>query len=300
MKKYCKRILITVAILFFSCISSQADVIDKMLVRAKEAYGQKDYYTSINLYESVLKQNPKLAEAYNGLGLAHKEIGTDEAEVTWYFKTAVDLDANYAEAQDNLGKAYYGLGHFERAEKHCLKALELKPTLVSAKFSLGWIYLLGKSDPEKAIPYFKEVLGIQQIPYAQFGLGLSYFMKGDRAYALDSITTLRSMGENTLATQLENIIRGRRYVPEAYGRALVNVKPSPVSVKKPSMIVGPGFDQEKKEEPVEEQSSFGGTRLRLRGTVFPITEGKKEGKETQEDKDDKKTNIRFTPTNKSE
>lgn len=193
----------------------------------QESYGAEEYLVvfdqaiqlsqkgeaeeAIKLYEKVIELNPNFAPAYNYLGMAYQSMGLDIVEVAWYFKAAIDIDPSFDHANINLGKAYYNMGHFDLAELYTLKALETNPNSWEAKISLGWIYLFGKSDPEKAIVYFKDVSDGISHPSAFFGLGMAYSMAGDAPRVLGCITTLREMDEDALATQLESIIREDRF-----------------------------------------------------------------------------------------
>ena len=226
-------ILFIVLNLFFYS-GAQAQTVKDFYEQGQQAYGQGDYKTAIDLYEKSVELNPNFAPAYNALGLAHKEINTDLSELVWLFKTATEIDPKYVEAYDNLGKAYYGLGDFDNAEQSCLKALAISPNLPSPKLSLGWIYLLGKSQPQEAISYFKDILKDNKIAYAYFGLGMAYYMSGDRTNVLDTITTLRSMEKEDLALQLENMVRGGHYVGQGKGTPLVNTQPKGTSTLVPS------------------------------------------------------------------
>ena len=217
-----KLFLTTICIFLLTCIFNPryvfAQTPSQLLKEGYKFYQQGNYSVAIKLYEKAIELNPNIAFSYLLLGMAHKDMGTDLSEVAWLFKTAVDIDPKYAEAWNNLGKAYYGMGEFDKAEKAALKALALKPDLIDAKLSLGWIYLLGKSQPADAIPYFNQVLGNIPIPRAYYGLGLAYFMNGNRAMVLEVITTLRSLDHDTMATQLENIVRSSNYNPVDTGR----------------------------------------------------------------------------------
>lgn len=256
---------------FYSC--AQAQTIKDFYEQGQQAYDRGDYKTAIELYEKTIELNPNFAPAYNALGLAHREINTDLSEMAWLFKTATEIDPNYAQAYDNLGKAYYGLGYFDRAEQSCLKALSLNPDSVSSKLSLGWIYLLGKSSPKEAIAYFKEVLKSDKISYAYFGLGMAYYMNGDRANVLDIVTKLRSMEKEDLALQLENMVREGRYVGQQQGTPLVNTQPRNIeSLLIPaSRAVAPAASKEGKASMM---------RVRLKGKMFNAPSQESDAKAT--------------------
>jgi tetratricopeptide (TPR) repeat protein len=208
-----ETLILVVILIFLSVSYVQAEDYQQLFQQANELAQKSDYENAIKLYEKVIELNPNFAAAYNNLGLAYREVGLDPVEVAWYFKNAVDIDPHFEDAYINLGKAYYGLGYFDLAERHTLKALELNPNSGQAKLSLGWIYLLGKSSPQDAIGYFKEIAETWQNPSAYFGLGMAYFMVGESPKTLEYITKLREMQQDNLAMQLETVIRGYEYIP---------------------------------------------------------------------------------------
>lgn len=181
---------------------------------------------AIEYFEQVIDMHPNFAPAYNYLGLSYQEIGLDLTEIAWYFRTAVEIDPNYEEALINLGKTYYGLGHFDLSEKQFRSVLSANPKSVDAHLSLGWVYLLGKSNPERAILSFRSALEMIQHPSAYFGLGMAYFMNAETPRALECITALRALQHDNLAQQLELIIRDSEYVSqEQRGQPLLETSP---------------------------------------------------------------------------
>ena len=187
---------ILMCVVFFCLVDSGfAKEATDLSAQAKAAFEQGHYEKAVEWYEKTIKLDPNNAEAYNNLGLAYRAMNARPSEIAWYFKTAIEINPQYAEAYDNLGKAYYGMGDFEKAEEYCQKALEIKPELGSAEFSLAWIYLLGKSDPSQSIYFFKRTLEKAQIPYAYFGLGLAYFMNNENPLVLETITKLKDIGQ---------------------------------------------------------------------------------------------------------
>lgn len=249
--------------------SVSAETIKEFYQQGQEAYNQGEFQKAIDLFEKAVEIDSNFAPAYNALGLAHKEINTDLFELVWLFKTATEIDPNYAEAYDNLGKAYYGLGQFDKAEESCLKALSLSPNMMSSKLSLGWIYLLGKSNPPEAINYFKQVLGKNKIAYAYYGLGIAYFMNGDKINVLETITTLRAMGKEDLALHLETIMREGKYLGQEKGTPLVNTQPrtAPPAVEGNSTLVPGAASGDSTASKDQQSPSASLMRVRLRGKM---------------------------------
>lgn len=194
------------------CSAVWANPVKQLFQKGAQAYQQQNYREAIRLFESAIKIYPDLAPAYNYLGLCHKSLNANVYKVIDYFEKAVEIDPEYILAYDNLAKIYYGLNKYEQAEKYNLKALELKPDLLSSLLSLGWINLLGKSDQEEAIYYFEQVVEQSDMPYAYFGLGLANFLDQNNAEVLHVITVLRRAGEEDLAKHLEVMLRENRYI----------------------------------------------------------------------------------------
>ena len=195
-------------ILSSQSLAANINPVKELFDQATAAYSQGDYQKAIEFYEKSLKIYPNFAPAYNFLGLCHKATGSDTAEVISLFRKAIAADPNYTLAYENLAKTYYSLGEYDEAEKSALKALEIDPELMTSQLTLGWIYLVGKSQPGDAIERFRKVLKSQvDMPYAYFGLGMSYFMDHQSFKALEMITRLRQVGSEDLANQLEIVIR---------------------------------------------------------------------------------------------
>jgi len=194
---------------------SQFNPIKELFEEATAAYNSGQYDRAVELYQKTIDMYPKFAHGYEYLGLARKARGDDLNDVLWYFKKAIEYDPNFAEAYDNLGKTYYSLGQFDKAQENSLKAVELNPDLITAHLTVAWIYLIGKGDGAKAIPYFEKGLSTgEDLPFVQYGLGMAYIVDGQKFKALDMITKLRHMGEEDLAGKLEAMTRTNEPLPE--------------------------------------------------------------------------------------
>ncbi len=187
-----------------------------LFIEGTKSYESQDYKRAIDLFEKALALYPNFAPSYNFLGMCHKAIGSDPEGVIWLFKKSIEVDPKYLLAYENLSKSYYSLGDYENAEKISLKALEVDPQSVTAKLTLAWTYLLGKSMPKDAIDYFEDArknTNSNDLPYVQLGLGMAYFLAGEKFKALEMITTLKKMNQLKMADQLEKIVRQHNYKP---------------------------------------------------------------------------------------
>lgn len=211
-----RKILISFYLVFFLLIPpAYANSAKIIFDEAIKAYNEKNYDRAIELFEKTIEIVPNLAQAYHHLGLAYKAKGIHLEEVVWLMETAVEIDPHYVQAYDSLAKVYYNLGDYKKAEEYSLKAIELDPSLLNPYLSLAWVYLLGQSNPDQAIFYFKYVTDRAQIPLAYFGLGMAYFMNHERSQVLEMITLLRKFKREDLALHLENMIRDKQYKPQS-------------------------------------------------------------------------------------
>lgn len=241
--------LIFIGILL-SALSVSANPIKSMFEDAIRAYSAKDYRTAIAILDKVNEIYPGFAPTYNYLGLCYKEIGSSGSDIKWLFEKAIELDPQYADPYDNLAKLYYAMTDFQKAEEYGLKAVELNPDFATARLTLGWIYLLGKSQPGDAIDHFNKVTGQNaDIPYAQFGLGMAYHMEHQSFRVLEMVTKLRQAGREDLARQLEGVIRSGKYqVDLVPGMPLIAQPRAEVAVKEENLTFTD--DEETKKVPV--------------------------------------------------
>ncbi len=131
-------------------------------------------------YRKAIELNPNYAEAYNNLGniLRNKNqlpvsvkaaetafdkaaetafdktadtsiAGTEfESEAEKYFRSAIELNPNYAEAYNNIGNLFNDTGRMEEAKEFYLKALSIKPNFALCHKNLAQIKTFDKSDPQ--------------------------------------------------------------------------------------------------------------------------------------------------------
>jgi len=261
MKKITAYVIIISICLFAS--RSSADELKENFILGQEAYNSGQYNLAIDYFEKVVEINSEFAPVYNALGLTYSRINAELSDVAWFFNVAVEIDPNYIDAYNNMCRVYYQAGEHSMAEESCLKVLEIDPNYGSAQLSLAWIYLVGKSQPNDAIYYFNEVLNKVQNPMVYFGLGVAYSMNGNTVEVLDTITTLRGMGEEQLASQLENTLR------KYYDAPPIQQAPVRLAERQAGRIIsGPKTSGE--EFPTQgpaAQPGSGQMRIRLRGNL---------------------------------
>lgn len=213
--KYFKASAVLLAVFFMfyfytplSAAEGQPSV-KEMFASGHKALEEQRYQDAINFFEAVIETNNGFAAAYHALGMDYQEISTDPRYPLWYFETAVEIDPDFSPSYDVLCRSYYQLQEYYEAEDICLKALELNPNLRSSQLSLAWVYLIGYSNPDKALYYFEEIVEYIKAPAIYFGLGMAYAMRGEHAKVLDAITYLRSQGAEDFAIHLEVLLRSK-------------------------------------------------------------------------------------------
>ena len=188
------------------------DALKDLYERAVKAYSNQQFDQAISLYQQMIKAVPTFAPAYNGLALANEASSGDEDKTIEYLKTAISYDPKLTQAYDNLGRIYYGRQDMDQAQEYFEKALKLDPNLASAQLSLAWINLLVRSKPMTALKYFNKVLIVSQDPKIYYGMGSAYFASNQRTEAMEMITKLHELGEEDLASRLEDSMRNNARV----------------------------------------------------------------------------------------
>lgn len=183
---------------------------------AQVAKGRGDLAGAIEKYRAILKLNPRLAAAYNNLGLLQFEQ-QNYPEAVKAFVDGLRLDRSMSSSLVLLGVAYYQIGQFDKARPALEEAVGLNPSDEQAQFYLGHsLFNLGEQEAGVAILQ-KLVQKFPKNSNALYSLGQMY-MKLAQA-------TLKKLGEQAPDSYLAYLIKGQVLEGmENYEGALVEYK----------------------------------------------------------------------------
>lgn len=103
-------------------------------------------------YQQVLKQHPT-AQNYFGLGLAMAKMGS-YAEAQEFFRKAIELKPDFAEAYFNLAVAFAKTNRLPETIENLQQAVRVNPDYTEAHYDLGLAYLQAR-DRESALQQSK-------------------------------------------------------------------------------------------------------------------------------------------------
>lgn len=144
-------------------------------------YRQHNYDTALVYYERWLKivgaKPPKdkttVAEVLTNLASVYRDRATfvggaerdqDFQKALEYYRKALAVDAEFAQAHNNMGLCLMRLKQFPDAEREVKRAIALKPDYATAYFNLGMInHAMGRAPEARAA--FEQSLKFESIPY---------------------------------------------------------------------------------------------------------------------------------------
>ena len=93
-----------------------------------ESIQKKDYISAIDYLEKAISLKPDFAEAYNNIGYAYDGLGEYQKAIG-YLEKAISLKPDYATTYINIGAVYYELGEYQKANEYYEKACSLDSKL---------------------------------------------------------------------------------------------------------------------------------------------------------------------------
>ncbi|OGD20044.1 MAG: hypothetical protein A2Y69_05205 [Candidatus Aminicenantes bacterium RBG_13_59_9] len=170
---------------------------------------------TINLAKALSAEQKNQQEAFGsfqkGIELAN-EKKLDEA--TAAFRTATELNPNFAEAYINLGMLLFQQMKDDEAEKALLKALELKPDELKTKSALGNLYfekgrtLLEADKIDEALEQLKLSYSYNpEYSFTNYLLGYAHSKKGNKEEAIKYFEAFLAKEPNSSqAPQVKEIV----------------------------------------------------------------------------------------------
>ena len=199
------------------------------LTKARSRLERGDYDQALAIFEEVLRENPKLPDAWVGVGDVHTDLRQWEQAESAY-ANAVGLDGQNFEAHFGRGKALQVLSRLLDAIRSYHRALLIKPDDFDANLNMATAYLQ-LDQPDSAITYAEKAVKIQpDSGPARINLGVAYERASRAADAITQYEMAAELMEPTpqlLMNLLNAYAQGRRY-REAVNAAnlLVRVVPT--------------------------------------------------------------------------
>jgi tetratricopeptide (TPR) repeat protein len=129
---------------------------DVQIEKARILMAEKKYEGAIQIYQEVLKEDPKNAVLLNMTGIAYLNLSRyDQAKK--YFERSAKADKHYSSAVNNLGMVWYHQKNFRRAIREYQRAAAIDPTLAGTHANLGFAYYNTNKLPEAAAEFQKAI-----------------------------------------------------------------------------------------------------------------------------------------------
>ena len=146
--------------------------------KAMELFKERKYKECIDVFHSVLENEPDNADVYNNMGVSYSCLGEYEKAVN-YLTKALELDPELAQAYINLSDLYYKAGDLASAVGVLQRgSYELRDNLTIAHL-LARVYI-DDQRWDDAIDELDRVLEGEPENYdAYYDLGHVYFELGD-------------------------------------------------------------------------------------------------------------------------
>ena len=144
---------------------------------------RKDYEQALQAYDSALRLDPQLVEAYNNRGIVKFELKQYSSAVADYTQ-ALQFKPNYADALNNRGNAYIALEQFSNAEKDLKAALKLNDKSAVIHNNLGSVYFSQRKFDAAITEYTQAIEWNSRYSEAWFNRALAYYAQGNLVRAL--------------------------------------------------------------------------------------------------------------------
>ena len=141
------------------------------------AYQVGRHEIAVNLITHAIEIDPQQIEAYNNLGIVFKEQKKLEKSIQTYHK-AIEINPDHAEAHYNLGNAYQEQGKSEKSIQAYHKAIKIQPDYAEVYNNLGIVFK-EQGKLEKSIQAYHKAIEIKpNYAEAYNNLGNAYQEQG--------------------------------------------------------------------------------------------------------------------------
>ena len=165
------------------------DLIQKEINVLISLYKSRKYKVTIEKIKILSKEFKNVAFLFNLMGMAQINLNEYENSI-FSFKKALEIDAYFAEAYNNLATSYINLGEFQKAIDKLKLAIDIKPEYSNAYNNLASAYSdLG--DYENALISFNKLLKINpKYPKIEENIIKLLTFYNPKNYKLNEITQL--------------------------------------------------------------------------------------------------------------
>ena len=174
-------------------------------------YDQGQLKDALRLAETLISKCPKTVILHNFLGAINAGLGHQKKAVERY-KSAVQIEPNFAEAHNNLGVALKALGRHSDSVESYTRALQLKPDYAEAHNNLGnALRNLGKID-DAIDSYAKAIKLHPEFSQAYNNTGNAYKELGQVGAAIENYTKALEINPD-FAEAHSNLSTVKKYKP---------------------------------------------------------------------------------------
>lgn len=151
------------------------------------------------LFVEAIKNDPKNAAAYFGLGEVYSEDPTKQAEAIASYEQSLATDKGLTEIYVPLGILYFQSGQIAKADDLLSKALASSPNDAETQFFLGLVRASQDNRTDEALNAFKKAASIDPT-YAEafFNAGEMYMRKGQAGPAITEYQKAIALKQNYL------------------------------------------------------------------------------------------------------